>query len=79
MGIYTYLMSEDQYVFLPLKFHNNRLEAYDNISVGLAASVTIVEFVFVTVGKIFGVCLLRRNLYQRSQVRSVNNNTSISS
>jgi hypothetical protein len=53
-------MSKDQYVFLPLKFHDDRLEAHDNISVRLAASVTIVEFVFVTVSEVFGVCLLKR-------------------
>jgi hypothetical protein len=51
-------MSKDQYVFLPLKFYDDRFEAHDNISVGLAAPITIVEFVFVTVGKIFGIGLL---------------------
>jgi hypothetical protein len=52
-------MSKDQYVFLPLKFYDDRFEAHDNISVGLAAPITIVEFVFVTVGKIFGIGLLK--------------------
>lgn len=63
------MMPDDENVLLPLEFHDDRLQSDDNIPVGFAAAITIVEFVVVAVCEVFGVRLLketRSDIYNNS-------------
>lgn len=52
------LMSNDQDVFLSLKFHDDGFEANDDVPVRFATAVSVVEFILVAVRKVFRVGLL---------------------
>lgn len=51
-------MRDDEDVFASLQFHDDRLQADDDVAVGFAAEVTVIVLVFVSGGEIGGVLLL---------------------
>lgn len=55
-------MSDNEDVILAFQFHYNRLQSYNDVAIRLAATISIVEFVFITISKIVRVCLLYRQL-----------------
>lgn len=49
------LMGDDDHVLAPLQFHDDGLEADDDISVRLATAIAVVVFVLVSGRKVFGI------------------------
>lgn len=50
-------MSNDNDILTALQLHDDGLQANNDVAIGFAATVTVVVFVFVAGGEVFGVFL----------------------
>lgn len=55
-------MADDEDIFLTFQLHDNWLQPDHHVSVGLPTSISIVEFVFISIGKIVWISLLLNEL-----------------